>query len=422
MTTENKRIEVWVEGVTAGTPVESQVRFDVNVPLTDSQIKILYSGVTHTFPSTEKTQVAIEDRAPFDAVVTTQAEFKIALETYAIQTIFINKGRDGLFLNGFTASIPDASQKAIYGSPIIISTTSTITCDPISMTNVYFYNDLLVNTSATLNLADSGSPGVASYFVTNLNRPNPHYLAASIGGTIDTSVYTVFNYEYVVPAEIPTFTGTGTVAQSYWANTNVNSTDTDAIHDNVAGEINAITAKSSIVQGDLLLIEDFADSYNKKKITMSLLLSGSRVETIPLGMAYTDITTGNDIPHYVAMYLSNIGYFQSFALDIRNHSVNGQVRFAVYNYLFVKQEEGVFTITGNGVTKQALNSPLKINAGLYYLAVIKNAGTFDFAGVLGDGTKHDVAFQGAGSSTFPATEATFNNSGRSIWMNLNNAV
>jgi hypothetical protein len=49
------------------------------------------------------------------------------------------------------------------------------------------------------------------------------------------------------------------------------STDPDAIHDNVAGEIAALTAKATPVSGDLLLIEDSADSNNKKKVTISTL-------------------------------------------------------------------------------------------------------------------------------------------------------
>lgn len=44
------------------------------------------------------------------------------------------------------------------------------------------------------------------------------------------------------------------------------STDNDAIHDNVAAEISAITQKSTPVVTDVLLIEDSADSFNKKYI------------------------------------------------------------------------------------------------------------------------------------------------------------
>ena len=51
--------------------------------------------------------------------------------------------------------------------------------------------------------------------------------------------------------------------------------DTTAIHDNVAGEIAAITNKATPVNGDLILIEDSADSNNKKHVLASNFLAGS---------------------------------------------------------------------------------------------------------------------------------------------------
>jgi hypothetical protein len=50
-------------------------------------------------------------------------------------------------------------------------------------------------------------------------------------------------------------------------------TDPDAIHDNAAGEIAAITSKATPTTSDYLLIEDAADSNNKKKITIGDLPS-----------------------------------------------------------------------------------------------------------------------------------------------------
>jgi len=45
--------------------------------------------------------------------------------------------------------------------------------------------------------------------------------------------------------------------------------DTDAIHDNVAGEIDALTQKTVLTGADLLIIEDSEDSNNKKKVLIS---------------------------------------------------------------------------------------------------------------------------------------------------------
>lgn len=51
--------------------------------------------------------------------------------------------------------------------------------------------------------------------------------------------------------------------------------DTTAIHDNVAGEINAVSEKVTPVDADLLIIEDSADSNNKKKIQIGNLPTGA---------------------------------------------------------------------------------------------------------------------------------------------------
>ena len=53
--------------------------------------------------------------------------------------------------------------------------------------------------------------------------------------------------------------------------TTTTGTDENAIHDNVAGEINAITEKTTPADADILIIEDSADSNNKKKIQISNL-------------------------------------------------------------------------------------------------------------------------------------------------------
>lgn len=50
--------------------------------------------------------------------------------------------------------------------------------------------------------------------------------------------------------------------------------DTAAIHDNVASEISAITEKASPVNADLVIIEDSADSNNKKKVQLGNLPGG----------------------------------------------------------------------------------------------------------------------------------------------------
>lgn len=57
--------------------------------------------------------------------------------------------------------------------------------------------------------------------------------------------------------------------------TDLDHTDTAAIHDNVAGEIHAITEKVTPADNDELVIEDSADSFNKKRVKISNLPSGT---------------------------------------------------------------------------------------------------------------------------------------------------
>lgn len=59
--------------------------------------------------------------------------------------------------------------------------------------------------------------------------------------------------------------------------------DENAIHDNVAGEIDAIAAKATPVDADVVVIEDSEDGFSKKKVTLDNLISGE-----PKMVTYTD--------------------------------------------------------------------------------------------------------------------------------------
>jgi len=54
--------------------------------------------------------------------------------------------------------------------------------------------------------------------------------------------------------------------------------DTTAIHNNVAAEINALATKATPVAADVIVIEDSADTFNKKKITLTDLIRVSIYE------------------------------------------------------------------------------------------------------------------------------------------------
>ena len=70
-------------------------------------------------------------------------------------------------------------------------------------------------------------------------------------------------------------------------------TDNDAIHDNVASEISALTTVTP-ESGDYILIEDVSDSNNKKKITVGAISGSTPTESliIPCSDESTALTTG----------------------------------------------------------------------------------------------------------------------------------
>jgi len=81
-------------------------------------------------------------------------------------------------------------------------------------------------------------------------------------------------------------------------------TDANAVHVNVGGEINGITAKGTPTSSDILLIEDAADSNNKKKITIANLPSTSDASAVHVDganeiTAITEKTSVSNIDEFI---------------------------------------------------------------------------------------------------------------------------
>lgn len=154
---------------------------------------------------------------------------------------------------------------------------------------------------------------------------------------------------------IPKAGGGGTLADGWIAASNVTQheaaltvtesqisdlthTDADAIHDNVAGEIAAVTEKVTPVGADLILIEDSADSNNKKRVQITNLPGGGggSVEIDRQSVA-TAITTSTTSSTFTDLNLINLttnntvakDYIISFSCVFDNSSTNKTIEFRI---------------------------------------------------------------------------------------------
>ena len=93
-------------------------------------------------------------------------------------------------------------------------------------------------------------------------------------------------------------------------------TDTTAIHDNVANEITAITAKTTLVNADEFVLEDSAASYVKKAVTANNLATYTNKYNVPRLVETTSgITTG--YPKWVKVMSTTTRYTKLIA-DVQN--------------------------------------------------------------------------------------------------------
>ena len=129
-------------------------------------------------------------------------------------------------------------------------------------------------------------------------------------------------------------------------------TDGDAIHDNVAAEINAIAEKASPVSGDLLIIEDSESSNAKKKVQIGNLPGGAGSDndiTPEPGSDngyegfYGTMTAGETLAAGDLCYLSNDGKFYQTAAD-DEETLGGLL--AICTEALDEDDTGVFVLHG----------------------------------------------------------------------------
>lgn len=104
---------------------------------------------------------------------------------------------------------------------------------------------------------------------------------------------------------------------------NIPASDANAIHDNVASEISALTEKTTPISGDLLVIEDSADSNNKKKLQVGNLASVSG--TISWSQVINE--SGASFTNWTGVS----GTWSSDGTVIKQTNTSATARYAIYN-------------------------------------------------------------------------------------------
>ncbi len=154
-------------------------------------------------------------------------------------------------------------------------------------------------------------------------------------------------------------------------------TDDAAIHDNVAAEISLISEKGTPVSGDLLIIEDSADSNNKKRIQVGNLptAGGGEANTLSSQGSGTSL------------------YYQKSGIDLQLNAV--------------KSENNLLTVSLDGVTHDV---EFTVNEGNVTHQNVSGAGTNTHAQIdthlASTANPHSVTKSQVGLGSVPNTDCT----------------
>ena len=144
--------------------------------------------------------------------------------------------------------------------------------------------------------------------------------------------------EIVEQASEPATTYPGLI----WHDTDATpATEDNAIHDNIASEISAITAKGTPVSGDFLLIEDSAASNVKKRITVgSLPVAAPTVDDVGIELDGSTLELKDNVIILAYQTASNggtptTGSWQVRPLNTEVHDPNGWCSIASNQFTLV---------------------------------------------------------------------------------------
>ena len=126
-------------------------------------------------------------------------------------------------------------------------------------------------------------------------------------------------------------------------------------------EISAITAKTSLVNNDILLIEDSADSNNKKKTTIADIKA----------------TVGDVGTPVIPTVLREV---TQMSLFVTNYNTGHVATLGIYNNSGTLLTQGSVSITGLGINTTTLGTTVTLAANTeYYFAIWDDGGVINYA-------------------------------------------
>jgi hypothetical protein len=134
---------------------------------------------------------------------------------------------------------------------------------------------------------------------------------------------------------------------------NIDANDSDAIHDNVANEIKAITDKPVPVSGDHYLIEDSADSDNKKSVEHSALETQFK-QKVHVKVTTTPYTAA--AVKVILVYDDTVGEIATVDLPAAASSSGENYNIVKMGSSYTVNLDGNSTETVNGLEVYPLNS------------------------------------------------------------------
>jgi|GEM_PF-3077175 len=142
--------------------------------------------------------------------------------------------------------------------------------------------------------------------------------------------------------------------------------DTTAIHNNVAGEIAAIAAKVTAIAADRLLIEDSADTNNKKSVAISAIVKAVfPTPTTVNSMLRADGIGGNYVED------PNIRSFGNGVFELGSLLVEGSLSSQISGTVAVTQNSDAVVGTGTSFLSEVPSgSTIKIDAETFTVAAV----------------------------------------------------